>query len=110
MILKNVYFREINIPGGTWEEFKNELGSALDILSNATEDSYERMNIAAFTDWATDLHWIKEENIIIKVNGPVTKIVEEVMSDIVNFWANDAKKYIAGGRNRNFEFILVDVK
>ena len=50
MILKNVYFREINIPGGTWEEFKNELGSALDILSNATEDSYERMNIAAFTD------------------------------------------------------------
>lgn len=110
MILKNVYFREINIPGGTWEEFKNELGSALDILSNATEDSYERMNIAAFTDWATDLHWIKEENIIIKVNGPVTKIVEEVMNDIVNFWANDVEKYTVGGRKRNFEFILVDVK
>ena len=81
MILKNVYFREINIQSGTWEEFKNQLGTALDMLSHATEDSYERMNIAAFTDWAKDLNWIKEDNIIIKVNGPVTKIVEEVMKE-----------------------------
>lgn len=110
MVLKNVYFREINMKDGTWEEFKNELGPALDILEHATEDSYQKMNISAFSDWAEDLCWIKEENIIIKVNGPVCETVEDIMNEITEFWAKDAERCIAGGKNRNFEFILVDVK
>lgn len=110
MVLKNVYFREINMKNGTWEEFKNELGPALDMLGHVVEDSYDKMNISAFLDWAKDLCWIKEDNIIIKVNGPVCELVEDVMNEISKFWAVEAEKCIAGGKNRNFEFILVDVK
>lgn len=32
------------------------------------------------------------------------------MTDIDDFWKNDAEKVILGGKNRNFEFILIDTK
>lgn len=36
-----------------------------DILGHATEDSYNQMGMDAFLDWVTDLHWIKEKNIVM---------------------------------------------
>lgn len=110
MILKNVYFRKIELKDDSPEEFKQKLGEALDILGHATEDSYDQMGIDAFLDWVTDLHWIKEKNIVITVSGNVSKYIEDIMIEIVDFWKYDAKKVIAGGENRNFEFLLIDNK
>lgn len=108
MILKEIYFKEITLDNDSKEEFKEKLGEALNILNNATEDCYDKMTTDGFLDWACDLSWIAEKNIIIKVNGKVSKIVEELMNEIVEFWANDAKRVIKGGENRNFEFIIID--
>lgn len=110
MILKNVYFRKIELKDDSTEEFKQKLGEALDILDHATEDSYEQMGIDGFLDWVTDLNWVTEENIVITVSGNVSEYIEDIMTDIVDFWKNDAEKVIVGGKNRNFEFILIDTK
>ena len=80
----------------------------MDIIKHATEDCYENMTTDGFMDWACDLSWIAEKNIIIKVNGKVSKIVDELMNEIVEFWANDAERVIKGVKNRNFEFIIID--
>ena len=108
MILKEIYFKEITLDNDSKEEFKEKLGEALNILNHATEDCYNKMTTDGFMDWVCDLSWITEKNIIIKVNGKVSKTVEELMSEIVEFWANDAEKVIKGGKNRNFEFIIID--
>lgn len=76
----------------------------MDILDHATEDSYEQMGIDGFLDWVT------EENIVITVSGNVSEYIEDIMTDIDDFWKNDAEKVIVGGKNRNFEFILIDTK
>ena len=80
----------------------------MNILNHVPEDCYNKMTTDGFMDWVCDLSWITEKNIIIKVNGKVSKTVEELMSEIVEFWANDAEKVIKGGKNRNFEFIIID--
>lgn len=108
MILKEIYFKEITLDNDSKEEFKEKLGEALDMLNHATEDCYDKMTTDGFMDWACDLSWIAEKNIIIKVNGKVSKIVEELMNEIVEFWANAVESVIKGGKNRNFEFIIMD--
>ncbi len=108
MILKEIYFKEITLDNDSKEEFKEKLGEALNILNHVPEDCYNKMTTDGFMDWVCDLSWITEKNIIIKVNGKVSKTVEELMSEIVEFWANDAEKVIKGGKNRNFEFIIID--
>lgn len=108
MILRNVYFREIILKDDSIDEFKHKLGEALNILNHATEDSYNQMTTDGFLDWATDLGWIDEKNIVIKVSGIVSELIEELMNDIVDFWSNDAEKVIKNGKNRNFEFIIVE--
>lgn len=62
MILRNVYFREIELENDSINEFKQKLGEALDILNHATGSSYNQMTTDGFLDWATDLGWIDEEN------------------------------------------------
>ena len=110
MILKDIYFKEITLDNGSEKEFIEKLGQALDVLNHATEDSYDKMNIQGFLDWACDLCWITEQNNIIKVNGKVSNNVETLMEDIVEFWASEAKRVIKDGKNRNFEFIIMNNK
>lgn len=110
MILKDVYFREIKLDNDSKTEFKEKLGEALDILNHATESSYDEMTTDGFLDWACDLSWINEKNIIIKITGNISNIVETLMNDIVVFWSNEAEKVIKGGKNRNFEFIIINNK
>lgn len=64
------------------------------------------MNADAFLDWVRDLWWIEEENVIIKINGHVSKEVEDIMKIIVDLWKYEADKVIVGGKNKDFEFII----
>lgn len=108
MIIKNVYFRKINIQSSTLEEFKSKLGIALDILNHATEDNYENMNLDAYMDWVTDLHWINERNIIIVVEGFISNDIEILMNEIINFWKNEAETTTVDGKSKNVEFIILN--
>ena len=49
---------KVSLNNDSIEEFKEKLGSALDILNHATEDSYEEMTTDGFMDWVCDLFWI----------------------------------------------------
>lgn len=107
MIKKNVYFKEINLENTSFNEFKIKLGDALEILyPHTASKDYENMNADAFLDWVCDLWWIEEDTVIVKINGPVSKEVEDIMNIIVNFWKHEADKVIEGGRNKDFEFII----
>lgn len=107
MIKKNVYFKEINLENTGFDEFKIKLGNALEILyPHTASKGYENMNADAFLDWVRDLWWIEEENVIIKINGHVSKEVEDIMKIIVDFWKYEADKVIVGGKNKDFEFII----
>lgn len=109
MIKRDVYFREICLETEGFEEFKIKLGDALQILYPHTSSiSYNNMNIDAFLDWVCDLWWIKEKNIIIKVTGTVSKEIENIMDEIIKFWSSDAEMTIKNGKNKDFEFILLE--
>ena len=106
MFLGDVYLKKITLVNDSMEEFKEKLGSALDILNNATEDSYEEMTTDGFMDWVCDLSWIPEDIINIEIDGPISPSVKEVMDEICNFWQNDAETVIKDGKKKIITFTI----
>jgi len=97
---------KVSLNNDSIEEFKEKLGSALDILNHATEDSYEEMTTDGFMDWVCDLFWIPENIINIEIEGPISPSVKEVMDEICDFWQNDAETVIKDGKKKIITFTI----
>lgn len=97
---------KVSLNNDSIEEFKEKLGSALDILNHATEDSYEEMTTDGFMDWVCDLFWIPEDIINIEIEGPISPSVKEVMDEVCDFWQNDAETVIKDGKKKIITFTI----
>ena len=75
------------------------------------------MNWNRFQDWITDLEWLETNSVILiifnytdfMVNcSEPQKYIMEDLQNTINFWENNAEKYIVCGQRKNFNVYIVE--
>lgn len=84
--------------------------------SGAFESGKYLMNWNRFQDWITDLEWLETNSVILIIRNyadfmkrfPEAKayIIND-LKNTLNFWENDAEKYIVGGQRKDFNVYIV---
>lgn len=75
------------------------------------------MNWNRFQDWITDLEWLETNSVILiifnyadfMVNcSEQKKYIMEDLQNTIDFWENDAEKYIVCGQRKNFNVYIAE--
>ncbi|MDE6834101.1 MAG: hypothetical protein K2J39_07665 [Ruminococcus sp.] len=75
------------------------------------------MNRNRFQDWITDLEWLETNSIILIIFNyadfmadcyEAKKYITDDLQNIIDFWENDAEKYIVCGQRKDFNVYIVE--
>lgn len=103
MILENVFFTEIELENGSEKEFIEKAWYALNVH---TKYPNEEISADAFLDWARDLRWIKEKNVVILIKGSIDEETRETIEFLNEEWEEDWKTSNKEEYKKKVDFII----
>ena len=83
MIIENAFIAEIQLENGDINDFVDKAWKALNIDKAYPE---EKIGNNAFMDWAKDLYWIKEKEIIVIIKGKIQDDAKRIIEVLDKYW------------------------
>ena len=106
MILKDVFYTEIELEKGDFNEFVDKGWYALN-MHIAYPD--EEIGGNGFLDWARDLCWIEQKHVVIVIKGKVNDDTLKEIEFLDDFW--ERRFYELGTdleEEKQVDFIIVN--
>lgn len=101
MILENAFVANIELKKGDINEFVDKAWKALKI-----DEAYPKEKIGnnAFLDWAKDLFWIKEKEVVVIIKGNIRKDARKIIELLNEYW----EEYYNPDEEKNVSFIITE--